>query len=104
MQENRAHVTILSYTVCLNPGWDTQTLCLSLGFYYCYETAPMQLGEERVYSTYTYTSQFTIKGSQNRNSHRAGTWRQELLQRPWRGRCAACWFAPHALLTRPAFL
>jgi hypothetical protein len=41
-------------------------------------------GEERVYSAYTSTSQFTIKGSQGRNSNRAGTWTQELMLRPWR--------------------
>jgi hypothetical protein len=40
--------------------------------------------EEKVYSTYTSTLLFITKGSQDRNSHRAGTWRQELIQRPWR--------------------
>jgi hypothetical protein len=30
------------------------------------------------------TSQFIIKGSQDGNSGRAGTWRQEPMQRPWR--------------------
>jgi hypothetical protein len=34
-----------------------------------------------------------IEGSQNRNSDRAGTWRQELMQRPWRG--SPYWLAPH---------
>ena len=43
-----------------------------------------QVGEERVYSAYTSTSLFITKGSQDRNLHRAGTWRQELIQRPWR--------------------
>ena len=43
-----------------------------------------QLKEERVYSAYTSTLLFISKGSQDRNSHRAGTWRQELMQRPWR--------------------
>jgi hypothetical protein len=38
-----------------------------------------------------------IKGSQNRNSGRAGSWRQELMQKPWRG--AAYWLPPHALLS-----
>jgi hypothetical protein len=50
-----------------------------------------QVGEERVYSAYTSTLLFIIKGSQDRNSHRAGTWRQELMQRPWRD--AAYWLA-----------
>jgi hypothetical protein len=38
--------------------------------------------EERVYSAYTSTLVFIIKGSEDRNPHRAGTWRQELRQRP----------------------
>jgi hypothetical protein len=42
-----------------------------------------QVGEERVYSAYTSTSLCITKGSQNRDSHRAGTWRQELMQKPW---------------------
>jgi hypothetical protein len=33
-----------------------------------------QAGEERVYSAYTSTPMLTIKGNQDRNSHRAGTW------------------------------
>jgi hypothetical protein len=37
-----------------------------------------------------------IKGSQDWNSTKAGTWRQELMQRPWRN--AAYWLAPHGLL------
>jgi hypothetical protein len=32
-----------------------------------------QVGEEKVYSAYTSTSLFIIEGSQDRNSHRAGT-------------------------------
>jgi hypothetical protein len=39
---------------------------------------------------------FIVKGSQGRTSCRAGTWRQELMQRPWRG--AAFWLASHGLL------
>ena len=33
-----------------------------------------------VYLAYTCTSLFIIRGSQDRNSNRAGTWRQELMQ------------------------
>jgi hypothetical protein len=40
---------------------------------------------------YTGTSPFTIKGNQDRNSNRAGTWRQELIQRPWKS--AVYWLA-----------
>ena len=36
------------------------------------------------------------EGSQDRNSNRAGTWRQEMTQRPWKG--AAYWHAPYGLL------
>jgi hypothetical protein len=39
--------------------------------------------EERIYLAYTSTLLLVIKGSQDRNSHRAETWRQELMQRPW---------------------
>ena len=53
--------------------------------------------KERVYWAYTSTSPFIIEGSQDRNSLRAGTWRQELVQRPRRG--AAYWLAPHDLLS-----
>ena len=41
-----------------------------------------QFGEERIYSDYTLL--FITKGSQDRNSNRAGTWRQALMHRPWR--------------------
>ena len=44
-----------------------------------------------VYLAYTSISLFIIKGSQDRNSSRAGTWRQELMQRPWTS--SACWLA-----------
>ena len=57
-----------------------------------------QAGEESVYSAYTSTALFITEGSQDRNSSRVGTWRQELMQRPWRGlltslhplACSAC--------------
>jgi hypothetical protein len=59
--------------------------------------AKKQVGEERVYSAYTSTLLFITKGGQDRNSHRAGTWRQELMQWPWRG--AAYWLASPGLLS-----
>ena len=43
-----------------------------------------QVGEERVYSAYTLKLLFITKGNQDRNSHRAGTWRQEFMWRPRR--------------------
>jgi hypothetical protein len=56
-----------------------------------------QVGEERVYSAYTSMLLFITKGSQDKNLHRAGTWRQELVQRLWRG--AAYWLASPGLLS-----
>jgi hypothetical protein len=44
-----------------------------------------QVGEERVYFTHSFMSQFIIKRNESRNSSRAGTWKQELMQRPRRG-------------------
>jgi len=57
-----------------------------------------QVGEERVYLAYTSTLLFITKGSQDRNSHRTGTWRQELMQRLWRN--AAYQLASSALLSQ----
>ena len=44
-----------------------------------------QTVEERVDLVYISISLIITEGSQGRNSHRAGTWRQELIQKPWRG-------------------
>ena len=56
-----------------------------------------QLGEERVYLVSTSRSLFIIRNHQDRNSNRAGTWRQELMQRPWRD--TAYWLSHHSLLS-----
>ena len=58
-----------------------------------------QDGEERVSLAYTFTLLFITKGSQNRNSNREGTWKQELIHRPWRG--GDYWVVLHGLL-KPA--
>jgi hypothetical protein len=38
-----------------------------------------QVGEEMIYSAYISTLLFITKESQDWNSHKAGTWRQELM-------------------------
>ena len=68
-----------------------------LGYYCCDQK---QLGEERVYFIHSSVLQFT-KSNKDRNAHRAGTWRQELTQRPWRG--AAYWPASQGF-HQPTFL
>lgn len=55
------------------------------------------LGKERVYFTHHSTEQLIIKSNEGRNSRRAGTWRQQLTQKPLRG--AGGWLAPHSLLS-----
>ena len=54
-----------------------------------------QLGKEKVISGWCLP--YITEGSQDRNSNKAGTWRQELMERPWRN--AAYWLAPHGLLS-----
>ena len=56
-----------------------------------------QVGEEPVYFTYISKALFIIEESQDRNSTWAGTWRQELTEKPWRG--AAYWLASSGLLS-----
>ena len=56
-----------------------------------------QVGEEKVHVAYASTPQFIIKRSLDKNSSRAGTWRQELMQRPWKS--AAYWLAHHGSLS-----
>jgi hypothetical protein len=56
-----------------------------------------QVVEERVYSAYISTLLFITKGSQDRNSQRTGTWRQELMKRPWRN--VTYWLAYPGLLS-----
>jgi len=55
------------------------------------------VGEERVYLAYTSTLLFITKGSQDWNSHKVGTWKQELMQRPWRD--VTYWLASPGLLS-----
>jgi hypothetical protein len=55
-----------------------------------------QVGEERVNSAHTSTLLFITEGILDRNSHRAGIWRQGLMQRLWRS--CAFWLAQLAFL------
>jgi hypothetical protein len=64
-----------------------------LGFCYCSKTlTKTNLGKRRLVWL-TCPDHTSIKGSQGRDSHRAGTWRQDLSQRPWRN--AMPWLAPY---------
>jgi hypothetical protein len=56
-----------------------------------------QIVEERIYSAYISTLLFITKGGQNWNSHWAGTWRQKLMQRSWKG--VTYWLASLGLLS-----
>ena len=60
-----------------------------------------QVGEERVYLAYTSTFLFITEGCQDRNSNRAGSQRQELMQRPCRG--AIYWVTSHGLFIPPYY-
>ena len=55
-----------------------------------------QVGEERVHLVYTFILLFITKGYEDRNSSRAGIWRQELMQRPQKS--TAYWLAQLAFL------
>jgi hypothetical protein len=56
---------------CLYP-LSPLTYCLRQGFYSCTNIMTKeQVGEERVYSTYTFTLLFITKGSQDWNIYRA---------------------------------
>ena len=50
------------------------------------------LGKNGLIVVYSSTSQFVTEGSEGRNSNRAGTWKQELMQRPRRS--SAYWLTP----------
>ena len=58
--------------------------------------AQKRLGKETAYFSLQQSGHIT-EGSQGRNSHRAGFWRQELTQRPWRN--IPYWLASHGLLS-----
>ena len=55
-----------------------------LGFVFLHKTLWPRTKLRGMCSAYTSTLLFITKGSQHRNSNRAGTWRQEQIQRPWR--------------------
>jgi hypothetical protein len=55
------------------------------------------IGEERVNLAYTSVLLFITKGSQDRNTHGIGTWRQKWMQKLWRN--AAYWLVSPGLLS-----
>lgn len=59
----------------------------------------MKLGKEKVYLVCTSIALFIIEGIQGkaRNLNRTGTWKQELMQKPWKG--AAYWLTICNLLS-----
>jgi hypothetical protein len=75
-----------------------QTACLSQGFYSCtqYHDQEASWGGKGLFSLHGHIA-VHHQGSQHRNSHRAGTWRQELMQSPWRD--VTYWFASPGLLS-----
>ena len=72
--------------------------CLCQDFYSCTEHHDQEASwGGKSYSPYSSTLLLITKGSQAWNSPRAGTWRQELIQTPWRG--AAYWIAPPGMFS-----
>jgi hypothetical protein len=57
----------------------------------------MKAGKEEGFFFLAFTSLFIIKNIHNRSPTGAGTWRQEMVQRPWMDACIP-WLA------QPAFL
>jgi hypothetical protein len=72
-------------------------LCLSQCFYLCtkHQDQEASWGRKGLFSLHIHITVHHQR-SQERNSHSTGTWRQELMQRPWRG--VAYWTAPLAYL------
>jgi hypothetical protein len=62
---------------CCRPSWLFKFSCVLVRVCIPVQNimTKKQVGEERVYSAYTSTLLFITKGSQDRKSHRAGTWR-----------------------------
>lgn len=58
---------------------------------------PKQVEAERVYLAYTSASLSITEENQDRNSIQAGTWRKELMQRPWKN-------APHKHVHHALFI
>jgi hypothetical protein len=77
----------------------TTTFCLRVTSGVVKHHRQKQLEEDRVYFTHGSILQFIIKSCKGRNSHRAGTWRQELMQRPWGWRGCCLMLAHHGLLS-----
>jgi hypothetical protein len=77
----------------LKKGPKEKNRCVSQGFR-CYDQSNGGwVGSGWVGEAYKSTSLFSLEGSQDRCSDRAGTQRQDLIERPWKG--AAYWLARH---------
>jgi hypothetical protein len=64
----------LLITLCVYVCGHKYTMCLSQSFYSCTNImTKKQVGEERVYSAYTFALLFVTKGSQDWNSSRSGS-------------------------------
>ena len=69
--EDNSHKLVFGHLVVSK---NALTCCLSQGFHSCTNImSKKQVGEERVYSTYTSMLLFITKGSQDWNSSRSGS-------------------------------
>jgi hypothetical protein len=106
MDINTLFVLSLCYYCCEETPWPKQPGRSPVQFspvqfssvqFSSVQFSSVQFSSVQLRSHFHITSQFSIiKGSQDRNSSRAGTWRQKLMQRSWGS--AAYWLAPHGLL------
>jgi hypothetical protein len=77
--------------------WDKPCVLVTVSFTVMKHHGQSNLGRKGfIWLTFFFfIPQFITEGNQDRNSNRAGSWRQELMQRPWWGclllmACLAC--------------
>ena len=90
-----AYLHILLPTSLLSPSQITVGLSQGFCSYTKYHDQEASWGRKGLFSLHIHITVHHQR-SQERNSHSTGTWRQELMQRPWR--CVAYWTAPLAYL------